>query len=79
VLSVDAGAIFAYGRQDVDQRDSALHQRTNNGPFGDQRYVSVDTGKLTTAPWYAMMAVDKLLNTHSPHADLWVDPDPFWT
>ena len=78
VLTVDAGAIFAYGRQDVDHRDSALHLRTHNGPIGDRRYVSVDTGKLTTAPWYAVMAADKLLGTHSPMASLWSDPDPIW-
>lgn len=79
VLTVDAGAIFAYGRQDVDHRDSALHLRTHNGPMGDHRYVSVDTGKLTTAPWYAVMAADRLLGTDSHMARLWVDPDPLWT
>lgn len=79
VLTVDAGAIFAYGRQDVDQRDSGLHARDHNGPCGDARYLSVDSGKLTTAPWYAMQAADVLTGQQSPRAAPWADPCPDWT
>lgn len=79
VLTVDAGAIFAYGREDVDRRSSGLHGRAHNGPYGDGRYVSVDSGKLTTAPWYAVQAADVLLGQSTPWAQPWVDPDPCWT
>jgi glycine/D-amino acid oxidase-like deaminating enzyme len=79
VLTVDAGAIFAYGRQDVDQRGSGLHARALNGPSGDARYLSVDSGKLTTAPWYAMQAADVLTGQQSPWAQAWTDPVPAWT
>ena len=78
VLTVDAGAIFAYGREDVDRRGSGLHARAHNGPSGDARYLSVDSGKLTTAPWYAVQAADLLLQQSTPQARPWVDPAPSW-
>ena len=76
VLNVDAGAIFAYGREDVDRLDSGLHARSFNGPRGDARYLSVDSGKLTTAPWYAVQAADLLLGQRTALAQTWTDVDP---
>ena len=76
MLNVDAGAIFAYGREDVDRLDSGLHARSFNGPRGDARYLSVDSGKLTTAPWYAVQAADLLLGQRTALAQTWTDVDP---
>jgi glycine/D-amino acid oxidase-like deaminating enzyme len=61
VLQVDAGAILAYGNTDVDDEKSGLHDRTQIGISGDRAYMSVDPGKLTTAPMFASAAVDRLL------------------
>jgi glycine/D-amino acid oxidase-like deaminating enzyme len=60
VSSVDAGTIVAYGTTDVDDRQSGLHHRTRIGVTGGGDYFSVDPGKLTTAPLFAMDAVDAI-------------------
>lgn len=65
LLTVDAGAIVAYGQSDVDDPGSGLHGRTQVCVSGDQAYLSVDPGKLTTAPLFALQAVDRLLGLHS--------------
>lgn len=69
LLQVDAGAIFAYGRTDVDDKDSGLHDRSQVGVSGDAAYLSADPGKLTTAPLFAMQAVDRLLGGRSDSDD----------
>lgn len=61
LLSVDAGTIFAYGRTDVDDRSSGLHDRTHIGVLRRGNYFSVNPGKLTTAPLIAVEAVDQIL------------------
>lgn len=56
------GVIFAWGRSDVDDPDSELHQRHDVGPrsyWGD--YHSVDTGKLSLAPLFALQTADRIL------------------
>lgn len=57
-LTVDAGAILAHGRTDVDDPASGLHDRTKVGVTNRDGYVSVNPGKLTTAPLFAMAAAD---------------------
>lgn len=57
---VDAGAIVAIGRSDVDDRASALHARSRIGVTSRGGYHSVDAGKLTTAPQFAMVAADRV-------------------
>ena len=59
-LYVDAGAIVAYGKSDVDDPNSRLHDRTRIGVFGGGDYFSVDPGKLTTGPLFAMAAADQI-------------------
>ncbi|NNE40320.1 MAG: FAD-binding oxidoreductase [Marinicaulis sp.] len=59
-LYVDAGAIVAYGKSDVDDPKSRLHDRTRIGVFGGGDYFSVDPGKLTTGPLFAMAAADQI-------------------
>lgn len=59
-ILVDAGAIVAIGRSDVDDAASGLHDRTRIGVFSHDGYHSVDPGKLTTAPMFAVMAADRV-------------------
>jgi hypothetical protein len=59
-LTVDAGAIVALGRSDVDDPGSALHGRCRIGVLSRGGYHSVDPGKLTTAPLFALEASDRV-------------------
>jgi glycine/D-amino acid oxidase-like deaminating enzyme len=59
-LIVDAGAIVAIGRSDVDDAASGLHDRSRIGVFSRGGYHSVDPGKLTTAPMFAVEAADRV-------------------
>lgn len=59
-ILVDAGAIVAIGRSDVDDAASGLHDRTRIGVSSHDGYHSVDTGKLTTAPMFAVTAADRV-------------------
>lgn len=62
LLLIDAGAIVAYGKSDVDDRESGLHDRTKIGVTSIDGYHSADPGKLTTAPLFAMAAAEKVIN-----------------
>lgn len=57
---VDAGAIVAIGASDVDDRASGLHDRSRIGVTSCGAYHSVDPGKLTTAPAFAVEAADRV-------------------
>jgi len=59
-ILVDAGAIVAYGKTDVDDAASGLHDRTRIGVTSADGYHSVDPGKLTTAPLFAMAVADRV-------------------
>ena len=59
-ILVDAGAIVAIGRSDVDDAASGLHDRTRIGVSSRDGYHSVDPGKLTTAPMFAVTAADRV-------------------
>jgi hypothetical protein len=51
---VAAGVIVAWGETDIDQHDSELHHRHQVGVHDHgSGHLSVDTGKLTTAPLFA--------------------------
>lgn len=54
------GVILATGRTDVDDPGSLLHQRTNIGIRSLGRYHSVNTGKLTMAPWFARQLAERV-------------------
>ncbi len=60
-LLVDAGAIVAYGRTDVDDASSGLHDRTRIGVTSVNGYHTVDPGKMTTGPLFAMVAADRII------------------
>jgi len=53
ISTVDAGVICAWGDSDIDKLDSELHQRFEIGIHSYDGYYSIDTGKLTTAPYFA--------------------------
>jgi glycine/D-amino acid oxidase-like deaminating enzyme len=63
VLAVDAGAIVAWGKTEIVDRDSGLHVRSQTGVHSTDGYHSVDTGKLTNAPHYAVQAADAVAAT----------------
>jgi hypothetical protein len=59
-MHVDAGAIVALGESDVDDAGSGLHARSRIGVGSHARYHSVDPGKLTTAPLFAIEVADRV-------------------
>jgi len=58
---VGGGVIFAFGKSDIDDEASGLHERHSIGARSFGRYHSVDTGKFTTAPLFAKQLVDSIL------------------
>jgi hypothetical protein len=60
VDAVAAGVIVAWGATDIDQIDSELHHRHAIGVHEHDGYLSVDTGKLTTAPLFAQRVAEAL-------------------
>lgn len=56
VAQVDAGAILAHGRTDVDDPASGLHGRMVSGLASRDGWHSANPGKLTTAPLVAEAA-----------------------
>jgi glycine/D-amino acid oxidase-like deaminating enzyme len=60
VLKVDAGAIVADGRTDVDDASSELHHRATSGVFTQDGYHSVDPGKFTAAPLFAYEVAERV-------------------
>ena len=62
VDAITAGVIVAWGESDIDKPTSKLHQRNEIGVTHYDGYVSVDTGKFTTAPLFASRVVEALDN-----------------
>jgi glycerol-3-phosphate dehydrogenase len=62
---VAAGVVVAWGDSDIDKPDSELHRRLDIGVHDHDGYLSVDTGKLTTAPLFAAKVAD-VLGTQRP-------------
>ena len=60
---VKAGIIFAWGRTDIHDPTSGLHERHAIGPRSCGRYHTVDTGKLTMAPLFGKMVADRIRQT----------------
>jgi hypothetical protein len=63
VESVTGGIIVAWGDSDIDEPHSELHSRNAIGVYDHDGYLSVDTGKLTTAPIFAAK-VAEVLGSH---------------
>jgi glycine/D-amino acid oxidase-like deaminating enzyme len=60
VADVRAGVIGSWGRTDIDDPHSELHERRDIGVHADGRYFSIDTGKFTCAPLFAAHLLDAL-------------------
>jgi hypothetical protein len=59
-LTAKGGIIMARGKSDIDDRRSALHERSS-GVMSCGRYHSIDTGKYTMAPVLAEMCADRIM------------------
>ena len=59
-LSVDGGWVFAYGQGSLDDPTASLHRRDCFGVRRLGTYMSVDTGKYSTAPWLARRLVAQI-------------------
>jgi hypothetical protein len=59
--TVNGGWIFARGQTDIRDPRSRLHARTAIGVTQSDRYLSIDTGKLTMAPYFAIAAADRIV------------------
>jgi len=60
-VTIAGGHVFAEGRGSIGDLDSDLHRRDRYGVTRRGRYLSVDTGKYSTAPWLARRLADDLL------------------
>lgn len=72
-VQVDAGAIFAHGRSDVDDPASGLHRRTQVGVVSRDGYHSVNPGKLTTCPLFAVAAADAVAGGRHAETAAWAE------
>jgi hypothetical protein len=59
-VQVEGGWVFAAGGGNLSDPDSALHRRADFGITRRGGYVSLDTGKYSTAPWLARHIADGL-------------------
>ena len=57
---VAGGIIAAAGETDIDDPDSRLHMRIDVGVHSVDGYHSIDTGKYTLAPMYALETADRI-------------------
>lgn len=57
---VAGGVIVAQGDTDIDDPDSGLHRRFEIGVRSQGGYHTVETGKYTTAPLFAVQAADRV-------------------
>jgi hypothetical protein len=53
VKQLDGGIIFSWGKTDIDDVESELHKRFDIGVQASDGYYSIDTGKFTSAPYFA--------------------------
>jgi hypothetical protein len=60
-LRVKGGVIVAWGRTDIDDPSSELHQRFAIGITASDAYFTVDPGKLTNAPQFAEECAARIL------------------
>lgn len=60
-MSIEGGWVFAAGRGALSDPASTLHRRSDYGVVRLGGYISVDTGKYSTAPWVARKLADRLL------------------
>ncbi|MGO8756476.1 MAG: FAD-dependent oxidoreductase [Gallionellaceae bacterium] len=61
-MELRGGWVHAAGRGQISDPASTLHRRTDFGISRKGSYISVDTGKYSTAPWLAEKVVDSILS-----------------
>lgn len=59
-IELRGGWVFAAGQGKLSDPESTLHCRSGFGIERRGRYISVDTGKYSTAPWLAKEVVDMI-------------------
>lgn len=59
-VEVGGGFVFAQGRGSIGDPGSTLHRRDRFGVRRRGRYLSIDTGKYSTAPWLAARLVAEI-------------------
>jgi glycine/D-amino acid oxidase-like deaminating enzyme len=57
---VKGGIIFAWGKTDIHDPTSGLHDRYAIGPWSRGRYHTIDPGRLTMAPLFGKMVADRI-------------------
>ena len=60
-IRVEGGWVFAAGRGALSAPSSTLHRRSEYGVVRKGSYISIDTGKYSTAPWSARAIVDEVM------------------
>jgi hypothetical protein len=60
IETVDAGIICSWGESDISDPESELHERFDVGVKSYDGYYSIDTGKLTCAPFFAQQLVNTI-------------------
>jgi hypothetical protein len=60
-MFVGGGWVFAAGRGRLSDPSSTLHRRSDYGVVRMGGYISIDTGKYSTAPWLARYLADRLV------------------
>jgi glycine/D-amino acid oxidase-like deaminating enzyme len=65
-VSLAGGWVHAAGHGVLSDPASTLHRRSDFGISRSGRYVSVDTGKYSTAPWLAQRLVNELTTASRP-------------
>jgi len=59
-MSVQGGTIVAWGSSDIHDPRSRLHSRSEIGPFSENGYHSINTGKYTLAPLFALQVANRI-------------------
>lgn len=63
-LDVGGGWVYAAGQGALSDPGATIHRRHNLGVTRHGNYLSVDTGKYSTAPWLARQIADWLVPEH---------------
>ncbi len=60
-IRIEGGWVYAQGRGSIDQRGASIHARDRWGVMSRNGYISIDTGKYSTAPWIAEHIAENLI------------------
>ena len=59
------GVIIAWGKTDIDDPGSELHRRYEIGVHSHGHYHSIDPGKLTMAPYFAVLCAERIAGSET--------------